>query len=101
MSSCGAEVGGTSLENVDLTNQAVIQGVVRHDEYTFPPGYVRLNNKDGEFVAEVPLSKRGEFRFFTKEGNWTVMFIIPGKIHKLDVETELNKIIDLDIEVDR
>ena len=101
MSSCGAEVGGTSLKNVDLTNQAVIQGVVRHEDNTYPAGYVRLNNKDGEFVAELPLSKQGEFRFFTTSGKWTVMFIIPGKIHKLDVETELNKITDLDIEVEK
>ena len=73
MSGCGAVVGGVSLENVDISTQAVIQGIVSKDGQPASVGYVRLHDKSDEFVAEVPISKQGEFRFFTVAGDWTVV----------------------------
>lgn len=98
MSSCGAVVGGISLDHVDVTKQAVIQGVVSIDGVPAQLGYARLNDSNGEFVAEVPLSAKGEFRFFAAPGNWTVVTLVPGKVGRTDVVAELGKIADLDIE---
>ena len=97
MSGCGAVVGGVSLDNVDISTQAVIQGVVSKDGIPASVGYVRLHDKSDEFVAEVPISKQGEFRFFTVDGDWTVVAMTPGKSVRTKVQAELGKITDLDI----
>lgn len=99
MSACGAVVGGVSLENVDLTNQAVIQGVVGQNNVPASVGYVRLLDKSDEFVAEVPLSKQGEFRFFAAQGDWTVVTLTPGATSRTPVSAALGKIVDLEIVV--
>jgi hypothetical protein len=99
MSSCGAVVGGVSLDRVDVTKQAVIQGVVTRGGAPAPTGYARLNDANGDFVAEVPLSTRGEFRFFAAPGSWTVVTLVPGGTHRTDVRADLGAIADLDIEV--
>jgi len=97
MSSCGAVVGGVSLDHVDVTKQAVIQGVISTSVGPAATGYARLNDKNGDFVAEVPLSERGEFRFFAAPGTWTVVALIPGGTSRTDVAAELGQIVDLDI----
>ena len=97
MSSCGAVVGGVSLDHVDVTKQAVIQGVISFANGSVAAGYARLNDGNGEFVAEVPLSPRGEFRFFAASGSWTVVALVPGGITRTDVVAEIGKISDLDI----
>ena len=97
MSGCGAVVGGVSLDNVDITNQAVIQGVISSGDAPASIGYARLLDKNAEFVAEVPISKQGEFRFFTVAGDWTVVAMTPGKSVRTKVQAELGKITDLDI----
>jgi len=97
MSSCGAVVGGVSLDHVDVTKQAVIQGVISRPDGATATGYARLNDSNGEFVAEVPLSPRGEFRFFAAPGSWTVVALVPGGITRTDVSAELGQISDLDI----
>jgi hypothetical protein len=97
MSSCGAVVGGVSLDHVDVTKQAVIQGVISTSVGPASTGYARLNDNNGDFVAEVPLSERGEFRFFAAPGTWTVVALIPGSTSRTDVAAELGQIIDLDI----
>lgn len=99
MSGCGAVVGGVSLDNVDITNQAVIQGIVSKDGILAIVGYVRLHDKSDEFVAEVPISKQGEFRFFTVAGDWTVVALVPGGSTRLIAQAEIGKIVDLDIKV--
>ena len=99
MSGCGAVVGGVSLENVDITNQAVIQGIVSKDGIPASVGYVRLHDKSDEFVAEVPISTQGEFRFFTVSGDWNVVTLIPGGNARHVAQAELGKITELAISI--
>lgn len=74
---CGAIKGGPSLEGVDVTNQAVIQGVVTRDGEPVGNAYVRLLDRTGEFTAEVPTSATGQFRFFAADGDWTLRTLAP------------------------
>ncbi len=74
---CGGKAGGPSLDGVDLASQAVIQGVVTYEGTPVPGAYVRLLDRTGEFTAEVPTSATGQFRFFAKEGQWTVRALAP------------------------
>jgi hypothetical protein len=74
---CGGKQGGPSLEGVDLSSQAVIQGVVTHEGTPVTGAYVRLLDRGGEFTAEVPTSATGQFRFFAGEGQWTVRALAP------------------------
>lgn len=76
--SCGAVVGGVSLDDVDVTKEAIIQGQVVRAEQPVGGAYVRLLDKDGEFTAEMPTSDAGEFRFFAAPGRWTVRTLAPG-----------------------
>lgn len=97
MSSCGAVVGGVSLEHVDVSRQAVIQGVVTKAGAPVSVGYTRLHDRNDEFVAEVPLSERGEFRFFAAPGEWTVVALVPGGSQRTKVSAALGQISDLDV----
>ncbi|MBU6347058.1 MAG: DUF1416 domain-containing protein [Actinomycetales bacterium] len=97
MSSCGAVVGGVSLDHVDVSKQSVIQGVVSNADSSPATGYARLNDANGDFVAEVPLSTRGEFRFFAAPGQWTVVALVPGGTSRITVSANLGQISDLDI----
>lgn len=99
MSSCGAVVGGVSLDRVDVATQSVIQGVVSKDGEPAKVGYVRLLDLTDEFVAEVPVSQQGEFRFFAAPGNWTVVALVPGGTARTTVEAHLGQIADLEIAV--
>jgi hypothetical protein len=76
--SCGATVGGVSVEGVDVTSESVIQGVVSSGAGPVGGAYVRLLDASGEFTAEVPTSETGEFRFFAAPGEWTVRTLAPG-----------------------
>jgi hypothetical protein len=75
---CGATTGGLSLEGVDVRKEAIIQGVVRHDDAPVPNAYVRLLDRTGEFTAEVPTSATGQFRFFAGPGDWTLRTLAPA-----------------------
>lgn len=75
---CGATAGGVSLDGVDVSTQSVIQGVVHRDDAPLAGAYVRLLDASGEFVAEVPTSVTGQFRFFASPGQWTVRTLAPG-----------------------
>lgn len=74
---CGATTGGPSLEGIDLSTQAVIQGIVTKDDEPVGNAYVRLLDAGGEFTAEVPTSATGQFRFFAGPGQWTVRTLAP------------------------
>lgn len=75
---CGAKVGGLSLDGVNTTKEAVIQGVVTRADQPVHPAYVRLLDRTGEFTAEVPTSATGHFRFFAGNGDWTLRILSPG-----------------------
>ncbi len=77
---CGGTAGGPSLDGVDLTRQAVIQGVVTVAGEPVGGAYVRLLDRTGEFTAEVPTSATGQFRFFAAEGDWTVRALAPRAV---------------------
>lgn len=74
---CGATRGGPSLDGIDITKQAVIQGIVLRDDEPVSNAYVRLLDRTGEFTAEVPTSATGQFRFFAAPGTWTLRTLAP------------------------
>lgn len=100
MSSCGAVVGGVSLDRVDLAKEAVIQGVVTKGGNVAQVGYVRLHDANDEFTAEVPLNSQGEFRFFAAPGNWTLVTLVPGGVSRTPVTAQLGAVTDLDVVVE-
>ena len=75
---CGATKDGLSVEGIDVTKEAVVQGVVVHGESPVGGAYVRLLDAGGEFTAEVPTSASGHFRFFAAPGSWTLRVLAPG-----------------------
>ena len=54
------------------------RGTSPHEGPRWPPGYARLLDSGGDFVAEVPLGADGGFRFFAAPGTWTVRVLAPG-----------------------
>jgi len=79
---CGAIHGGLSLDGVNVAKEAIIQGqVLRADAsgHQVPVGnaYVRLLDRTGEFTAEVPTNELGQFRFFARNGEWTLRTLAP------------------------
>ncbi len=74
---CAAPPGGVAM-TAGAAGQAVIEGQVRRDGAPVSPGYARLLDGGGEFVAEVPLGTDGGFRFFAAPGSWTVRVLAPG-----------------------
>jgi hypothetical protein len=105
MKTCGATPGGPDLAGVDLSKQAVIQGVVLLEvaEDSVPngrpatTGYVRLLDNDGEFVAEVPLNEHGQFRFFAAPGKWTVRTLVPGAQAQVTASAAYGEAVELTI----
>ena len=74
---CGGKAGGPTTAGVDLTDEAVVQGVVLRDDQPVAGAYVRLLDGTGEFTAEVPTSATGQFRFFAAPGTWTLRTLAP------------------------
>jgi hypothetical protein len=74
---CGATKGGLSLEGVDVSKEAIIQGLVSREGEPVVGAYVRLLDRTGEFTAEVPTSATGHFRFFAGDGQWTLRTLAP------------------------
>jgi hypothetical protein len=75
---CGATTGGLSVEGIDVTKEAVVQGIVLRGGDPVGGAYVRLLDSTGEFTAEVPTSATGHFRFFAAPGSWTLRVLAPG-----------------------
>jgi len=75
---CGSTTGGLSVEGIDVTKEAVVQGVVLRSGEPVGGAYVRLLDSGGEFTAEVPTSATGHFRFFAAPGSWTLRVLAPG-----------------------
>ena len=74
---CGAVVGGRSLDGVDVSKEAIIQGQVTRAGEPVGNAYVRLLDSTGEFTAEVPTDDDGQFRFFAANGRWTLRTLAP------------------------
>ena len=74
---CGATQGGLSVQGIDVTKEAVIQGRVLRSGQPVSGAYVRLLDSTGEFTAEVPTSATGHFRFFAGNGEWTLRTLAP------------------------
>jgi len=97
---CGATKGGVSLDGVDVSKEAIVQGVVLADGEPASPAYVRLLDRSGEFTAEVPTSATGQFRFFAAEGDWTLRTLVP-RHEPVDrpVVAKVGEIIEVEITV--
>ncbi|MFG3440942.1 DUF1416 domain-containing protein [Nonomuraea sp. NPDC047897] len=81
---------------IDLSNQAVIQGVVTGAD----TAYARLLDHSGEFTGEVVVSDEGIFRFFAAPGDWTVRIIAGGGVTKdVQVEAKLGEVSQLAVAV--
>lgn len=94
---CSATVGGLSVEGLDLTKEAVVQGVVSRAGEPVAGAYVRLLDRTGEFTAEVPTSATGAFRFFAAPGDWTVRALAPGATADRAVVAALGRVAELQI----
>lgn len=107
MRTCGATPGGPSLDGIDLTKQAVIQGVILRDgeDDGVPNGaaiqnaHVRLLDTSGEFTAEVPTNSDGQFRFFAAPGPWTLVVLAPGVRKEISVQAALGTPVDIVVEI--
>ncbi|WP_121256291.1 DUF1416 domain-containing protein [Nocardioides ferulae] len=97
---CGATEGGLSLDGVNVAKEAVIQGQVTRDGEPVGNAYVRLLDATGEFTAEVPTSASGHFRFFAKNGEWTLRTLAP-KAEPVDraVRAAIGEVSDLTITI--
>ena len=94
---CGAPAGGIRL-NAGLGSEAVVQGRVSRSGSPVSPGYARLLNADGEFVAEVPLGDDGGFIFYAAPGDWTLRVLAPGGLRTdRAVTADTGKITELEI----
>jgi hypothetical protein len=96
---CGATTGGVSLEGVDLTKEAVIQGRVLRGGDPVAGAYVRLLDSTGEFTAEVPTSATGQFRFFAGDGSWTLRTLAPGAQADRTVVAARGSVAEIDVEL--
>ncbi|SDL01504.1 Protein of unknown function [Nonomuraea maritima] len=94
---CGAPEQTVALPaGIDLTNQAVIQGVVTGAG----TAYARLLDHSGEFTGEVVVSDEGVFRFFAAPGDWTVRIIAGGGVTRdVQVEAKLGEVAQLAVAV--
>jgi hypothetical protein len=64
------------------------------------PGYARLLNSGGDFVAEVPLGTDGGFQFFAAPGDWTLRVLAPGGIRaERPVSAAIGEISKLEVAV--
>jgi hypothetical protein len=98
---CGATQGGLSVQGIDVTKEAVIQGRVLRSGQPVSTAYVRLLDRTGEFTAEVPVSATGQFRFFAGPGSWTLRVLAP-RSEAVDrvVEAAIGSVTDVVIELE-
>lgn len=76
---CGAtQVDDLGLGGVDITKEAVIQGLVQRDGQPAAGAYVRLLDANGDFTAEVVTSASGAYRFTARPGSWNLRALASG-----------------------
>ncbi len=78
MTSCAPIAADVEIDAALLATQTVIAGVACKDGEPISVGYARLLDSSGEFVAEVPLTKSGGYRFFARPGEWTIKLLAAG-----------------------
>jgi Protein of unknown function (DUF1416) len=96
---CGGTQGGLSVEGIDLSKQAIIQGRVLRSGNPVAGAYVRLLDSGGEFTAEVPTSATGHFRFFAGDGSWTLRALAPGATADRRVVAARGVVAEVDVEL--
>jgi hypothetical protein len=96
---CGGTKGGLSVEGIDVSTQAIIQGRVLRSGSPVTGAYVRLLDSSGEFTAEVPTSATGHFRFFAGDGAWTLRALAPGQTLDRAVVAARGVVAEVDIEL--
>ena len=69
---CGANPERSQTGDYAITGTVVVDGERKAG------AYVRLLDKNGEFVAESPTSKGGAFAFLVAQGSWTVRLVLPS-----------------------
>lgn len=94
---CSATTGGLSLQGIDATKEAVIQGTVSKGGEPVGGAYVRLLDGTGEFTAEVPTSATGGFRFFAGPGTWTLRALAPGATGDRQVVAAVGEVAEVEI----
>jgi hypothetical protein len=93
-------MGGVATEGLDLNKEAVIQGIVRREGEPVASAYVRLLDRSGEFVAEVPTSATGQYRFFAAPGEWTLRTLAPrASVVDRPVVATLGEVVEVDIDL--
>ena len=97
---CGATTGGLSLEGIDVSKEAVIQGRILRAGQPVAGAYVRLLDARGEFTAEVPTSATGHFRFFAGVGTWTLRTLATGAKADRSVVAARGSVAEIDVELD-
>lgn len=97
---CGATQGGLSVQGIDVTKEAVIQGRVLRGGEPVAAAYVRLLDAGGEFTAEVPTSATGHFRFFAGDGVWTLRTLAPGVTTDRQVVASRGRVLEVDVLLD-
>jgi uncharacterized GH25 family protein len=97
---CGATTGGLSLDGIDVSKEAVIQGRILRAGQPVASAYVRLLDATGEFTAEVPTSATGQFRFFAGDGTWTLRILAPGAKADRTVAAARGSVCEIDVELD-
>jgi uncharacterized protein YfaS (alpha-2-macroglobulin family) len=77
---CGAtQVDDLGLEGVDISKEAVVQGLVsRRGGEPAAGAYVRLLDENGDFTAEVVTSATGAYRFTARPGSWKLRALASG-----------------------
>jgi hypothetical protein len=92
---CGAKGSGPDLIG-DATTKTIIQGFLTRDCEPVT-GYVQLLDNSGEFTAEVPTSKTGQFRFFAAPGQWTLRILAPNVITERTVVAQRGELTEIAI----
>ena len=93
---CGAPDQDT-LEPVVAGKEAVLQGRVVRAGSPLGGAYVRLLDSGGEFTAEVPTSATGHFRFFARDGSWTLRTLAPGAKLDRTVQAARGSVAEIDV----
>ncbi len=96
---CGATQGGLSVQGIDVTKEAVIQGRVLRSGQPVAGAYVRLLDGSGEFTAEVPTSATGHFRFFAGDGSWTLRTLAPGASADRQVRAARGQVLEVEVDL--